>query len=275
MSDGGGSDDGGGTPFANSPTYDPSSPVDSPGGGDGGGGGGSTPVQNEAAQQAPAAAEGEAADVNAVWEAIQDDEGRTYYYNNNTGESSWEAPPGLKGGVGGAAAHSGAGEQAEGGQAAAAIAAAAASSDQPQRWTGYKDDEGRTYYYNETTGETQWERPEEGPNVIVVEEEDMEAEAEAEVDAEQRAQQQQEERQGASEPMEEGEYAAEKDGGEVDSTKSAMEVEQVPEEEVKDPRQVALEKAEAALTKTDAVMELGKSLRGVQPLLDICQKIPA
>lgn len=249
MSDGGHGDDGGGTPFANSPTYDPSSPAESPGGGGGGG-------DNEAAQQqAPAAAEGEA-DVNTIWEAIQDDEGRTYYYNTITGESSWEAPAGFTGGVGDAAA-SGAGDQAEEGQAAAS----AASSDQPQRWTGYEDDEGRTYYYNETTGETQWERPEEGPDVIVVEEEDMEAEAEAEaeVDAEQRREGEQQE-QGASEPMEEGEYVAEGDDGvEADSTKAAMEVEQVPEEEVKDPKQVALEKAEEALTKTDAVMELGKS----------------
>ena len=96
--------------------------------------------------------------------------------------------------------------------------------------------------------------------MTVVEEEDMEAEAEAEVDAEQRREgQQREKEQGASEPMEEGEYVAQgEDGVEADSTKAAMEVEQVPEEEVKDPKQVALEKAEEALTKTDAVMELGK-----------------
>ena len=197
--------------------------------------------------------EGEA-DVNTIWEAIQDDEGRTYYYNTVTGESSWEAPPGFTGGA--AASATGADEQA------AEEQAAAAESDQPQRWTGYKDDEGRTYYYNETTGETQWERPEEGPNVTVVEEEDMEAEAEAEVEAEQRreGQQQKEQEHDASEPMEEGEYVAEgeDDGETAASSKATMGVEQVPEE-VKDPKQVALEKAEAALTKTDAVMELGKS----------------
>ena len=87
----------------------------------------------------------------------------------------------------------------------------------------------------------------ESPDVVVVEEEDMEAEAEAEVDADQK-----------DEPMEEGEYVA--DGGmEVDETRAG--VEQVPEEEErKDPRQLALEEAEAALTKTDAVMELGKFL---------------
>ena len=237
MSDGGDAD---------SPTYDPSSPVDSPGSGGGG-------DNDEGAQQqsAPAAAEGEA-DVNTIWEAIKDDEGRTYYYNTVTGESSWEAPAGFAGGA--AASAAGSSEEAEGGQSAATTA----SSDQPQRWTGYKDDEGRTYYYNDTTGETQWERPEEGPNVTVVEEEDMEAEAEAEADAEQRREGQQQER-GASEPMEEGEYVAEGDGGvDADSTIAAMEVEQVPEEEVKDPKQVALEKAEEALTKTDAVMEMGK-----------------
>jgi len=314
MSDGGDGDsfgggDGEGGAFANSPTYDPSSPVDSPGGS--GGGGGTTPPAADDQPQAQAPQEEEAqlqhapddtsnneaptgddddgdnADVHAIWEAVQDDEGRTYYYNTVSGESSWEAPPGFTGGgVGGAASaaaaaaddddEDGHAAQAQGESTSAPAAAAAAASeagaeaeaegqgqpsssaDQPQRWTGYKDDEGRTYYYNEATGETQWERPVEGPTVVVVEEEDMEAEAEAEVDADQK--------DGASsERMEEGEYVAD-DGMEVDETRAG--VEQVPEEEErKDPRQLALEEAEAALTKTDAVMELD-CLDNVAELID-------
>jgi hypothetical protein len=252
MSDGSNdADGGGGTPFANSPVYDPSSPAGSPGGG------GNTPVpKNDDDDDARDAA----ADVNTIWEAVQDDEGRTYYYNTVSGESSWEAPPGFasSGGEQGEGSALGDDASAEGSAAAAAAATTeGADPDQPQRWTGYKDDEGRTYYYNETTGETQWERPAEGPGVVVVEEEDMEAEAEAEVDAEQRQRQEQE----GSEPMEEeGEYGAEgEDGVVIGGERAAMDVEPVPEEEVKDPKKVALERAEAALAKTDAVMELGKS----------------
>ena len=93
----------------------------------------------------------------------------------------------------------------------------------------------------------------------------MEAEA---LEAEAEASSQQPDGRASSEPpMEEGEYVADggamevDDDGESGERKTGMEVEeQVPEEEVKDPRQVALEKAEAALTKTDAVMELGESV---------------
>ena len=27
------------------------------------------------------------------WQAVQDDEGRTYYWNKDTGETTWEPPP--------------------------------------------------------------------------------------------------------------------------------------------------------------------------------------
>ncbi|CAK7905846.1 pre-mRNA-processing protein Prp40p [[Candida] anglica] len=60
------------------------------------------------------------------WEAVVDDEGRTYYYNTVTQETSWTNP-------------------------------AVKSSG----WKAYKTDEGKEYYYNESTGETTWETPDE------------------------------------------------------------------------------------------------------------------
>ena len=92
----------------------------------------------------------------------------------------------------------------------------------------------------------------------------MEAEA-LEADASSSQQQTGDGRASSESPMEEGEYVAddgamEMDDGETGERKAGMEVEeQVPEEEMKDPRKVALEKAEEALAARDAVMELGES----------------
>ncbi|CAH2352828.1 pre-mRNA-processing protein Prp40p [[Candida] railenensis] len=60
------------------------------------------------------------------WEAVEDDQGRTYYYNRETQETSWTNPE---------------------------IESAS--------WKVYQNDDGREYYYNETTQETTWEMPEE------------------------------------------------------------------------------------------------------------------
>jgi len=264
MSDGGdgsgGEGAGGGASAKSSPAHDdPSSPaaVDSP---SGGGQAEAASAQEEAEAQPD---DGAGADDNAVWEAVQDDEGRTYYYNTASGESSWVAPPGFAGGA--VAVSAAASEQEPGGsEPAAGTTTEGQEGQQPQRWTGYKDDEGRTYYYNEATGETQWERPAEGPDVVVVEEEDMEAEA-FEADASSQQQTGDGGRASSESPMEEGEYVADEGAMEVDDDetgerKKGVEVEkQVPEEEMKDPRQVALENAEEALAARDAVMELGES----------------
>ena len=267
ISDGGdgGEGAGGGASAKSSPAHDdPSSPaaVDSPSGG----GQAEAASAQEGAEAQPD--DGAGADDNAVWEAVQDDEGRTYYYNTASGESSWGAPPGF---AGGAVAAS----EQEPGELEPAAGATAEAEGQPQRWTGYKDDEGRTYYYNEATGETQWERPEEGPTVVVVEEEDMEAEA-LEADASSSQQQTGDGRASSEPPMEEGEYVADEGAMEVDDDetgerKKGMEVEeQVPEEEMKDPRKVALENAEEALAARDAVMELGESFLHMYYNIYVC-----
>lgn len=73
-----------------------------------------------------------------MWEALQDDEGRTYYYNQDTQETVWELP--------------------EGAEVKQDDSAAPIRRIGP--WLVYTTDDGREYYYNETSGETTWENPE-------------------------------------------------------------------------------------------------------------------
>lgn len=225
------------SPFANSPMYDPTSPVDAPNG--------------DQDQQREHGEGGE-------WQAVQDDEGRTYYYNSVTGESSWEAPPGFTAAAASVdlasvdAAASGDDQAVHSAQQDAAAAVAEAEREEV-RWTGYKDDEGRTYYYNEGTGETQWERPAEGPGIIVVEEEDMEAE-EGNVPEGGEGREGGEEDDDAAAPQDE---AAAAEGMAVEEDKK-MEQEEEKEEQ-RDPKEVALEEAEKALARPDAVLEHGAS----------------
>lgn len=61
------------------------------------------------------------------WEALQDDEGRTYYYHTKTQETSWTLPEESSLGLG--------------------------------QWQVYTTDDGKEYYYNETTQETTWDKP--------------------------------------------------------------------------------------------------------------------
>lgn len=79
-----------------------------------------------------------------VWSAFRDDEGRIYYHNEKTGESAWDPP-------------------AEGFNpppAADTVEQETAAPVTVGRWAEYTDDEGRTYYYNEESNDTQWEMPE-------------------------------------------------------------------------------------------------------------------
>lgn len=80
------------------------------------------------------------------WEEVQDDDGSVYYYNHETGQSQWEKPPGF----GGAAA-----------QSPATPAPQPEPQAQPEAacpWQKVVDGED-IYYYNESTGESQWEEP--------------------------------------------------------------------------------------------------------------------
>jgi hypothetical protein len=81
------------------------------------------------------------------WTKHLDDEGRDYYYNENTGETQWEKPEDF--------------------HEKSALSEEPPEDDYDDKvqspskgnWTHHLDDEGREYYYNENSGETQWERP--------------------------------------------------------------------------------------------------------------------
>lgn len=82
------------------------------------------------------------------WEAVQDDEGRTYYYHKKTQETSWTLPEESK----------------------------------LSQWQVYTTDDGREYYYNETTQETTWDKPAELEEAVGSNEEsESEKPAEAEL----------------------------------------------------------------------------------------------
>jgi len=82
------------------------------------------------------------------WVAITDDDGDTFYTNEVTGESQWEAPPEVAAAKAGAAA-----------EAAPPAPAASGGSPAPD-WVAQRDPEDGTFYARQSTGESQWEKPE-------------------------------------------------------------------------------------------------------------------
>lgn len=125
------------------------------------------------------------------WTSYQDDEGRIYYYNSVTEESSWEPPPGFEDDAANIPESDAAADEEQVqatqpdndgitaspsmdiGDDNDGITQSPSLEEQPQDedevadgeeigdgWIAYKDDEGRTYYYNSESGETQWDKPE-------------------------------------------------------------------------------------------------------------------
>ncbi|ODV97559.1 hypothetical protein PACTADRAFT_47456 [Pachysolen tannophilus NRRL Y-2460] len=74
------------------------------------------------------------------WEAVVDDEGRTYYYNSQTQESTWDKPYELLTNLEKALLES--------------------------PWKEFTSEDGEKYYYNEISQESRWEVPEEVVNKV-------------------------------------------------------------------------------------------------------------
>lgn len=173
------------------------------------------------------------------WSAFYDADGRIYYYNSATGESSWDPPekfnpPPPKEEEDGKDVEEGPAVAQDDGEPQTSEAGAATEGDGEQgEWVKYKDDEGREYYYNSSTGATQWEMPEnfvEGSSTL--------------------------EDEGLSPNREPSPSVEEMETEEVEQEKIAEEkIEEKEPEEVIDPAVKRLEDAEKALQRVDAVME--------------------
>lgn len=98
----------------------------------------------------------DSATVIGDWAETKDDEGRTYYYNSKTEETSWDRPTGMKGDENEPEV-----EGSESNEEGMAEDVPVKEEGKPTEcdWTETQDDEGRTYYYNEKTEETSWDRP--------------------------------------------------------------------------------------------------------------------
>ena len=98
-----------------------------------------------------------------VWEPIFDSSsGRSYYLNTATGETTWDpppgTPPGVEGGSGEGAAAAAAGAGA-GSEEDAGLSSSSSSSQLPEGWQELTTEDGTAYYWNHTTQETSWEKP--------------------------------------------------------------------------------------------------------------------
>ena len=78
----------------------------------------------------------------------ENNQNRTFYYNSTTGDFQWDRPE---------AALS---DRLETVDQVSTAREAGGDDDRPSPWTAYTDDNtGATYWHNEGTGESQWERP--------------------------------------------------------------------------------------------------------------------
>ena len=243
-----------------SPTHAPGEDYDN---GEEGGGMPQSPSTDPAAE-----ATGESE--NYKWYAYYDDEGRTYYYNTETQETSWEEPaegfhtPPKEDEQEAAVAERN--EVAENATETNQVAPEGTTDTAPEEsaetteqtptameteetdtnengaaevgssgWVAYQDDEGREYYYNTETGETQWDKPEGFVEGAAATEEAVATETNEVAQHD------------MAEPM--------------DTTEGEAPMQQEPEEEEKeeeeeiDPEVLRLQNAQKALEQPDSVLE--------------------
>ncbi|KAF4656984.1 E3 ubiquitin- protein ligase [Perkinsus chesapeaki] len=82
------------------------------------------------------------------WKEFNAEDGKSYYYNEMTGVTQWERP-----------GEDDATEKLKADAVDKPRELAPAGKAVPEEWQEFKADDGTPYYYNESTGVTQWERP--------------------------------------------------------------------------------------------------------------------
>lgn len=214
------------------------------------------PNEDEPIEETDATAVGEDTDlpppeeaVQYDWSAFYDADGKLFYNNSVTEESSWEPPehfnpppPREEEPAADMAEVSNNGEGVE----------AIIAEDQPTtKWSAFKDDEGRDYFYNNESGETQWEKPDDldAP-------EEVPEEAEGEILEPLESAVKETDMQSEGEEQEEA-MDVEGEKFEGDDTKEVEEEVVEPEEEPVDPAVKRVEEAEEALNKPDSILEPG------------------
>lgn len=213
------------------------------------------------------------------WSAYKDDEGRLYYYNSVTGESSWDAP---EEGFNPPPPEEDNEEEADGEeqtmeqeeqttedqaeeepqeqddtkeeqQPDVSEPAGAAEQEEEEEppmagdWVEYKDDEGRSYYFNTVSQETTWDRPREFDEMQA---ETIKQEEQTGDVSPDRPQSPSMGKMAPESPMED---AAMEDHGKE-------EVEEEDQVKEADPAVKRLEDAKLALSQPDAIMENGTFL---------------